>query len=252
MIARSLVAACLLCCCFIAPTHAETGIASVYAYAGGKTASGERANPRALTAAHRTLPFGSTRESHQQEKRPRRCRPHQRSRSLHARAHHRCDAGCGASARIWRARSRHRQLDVTKKRGDQRGWAGTSTRVQPDRPISTQSWSLRICAMTSAIQMPVTISATVTASPSAFMVMRWRKSSGSSGARSNFSRSGTGGGLRHVSRKHRAARTKRQDSAFGFARRWSGHELDPLTGAAILAWDSPVRPAADPEFAIPY
>jgi len=60
MIARSLVAACLLCCFFITTTRAETGIASVYAYAGGKTASGERANPGALTAAHRTLPFGST------------------------------------------------------------------------------------------------------------------------------------------------------------------------------------------------
>ena len=60
MIARSLVAACLLCCSFITTTHAETGVASVYAYDGGKTASGERANPRALTAAHRTLPFGTT------------------------------------------------------------------------------------------------------------------------------------------------------------------------------------------------
>lgn len=60
MIARSLVAACLLCCSFIATAHAETGIASVYAYDGEKTASGERANPRALTAAHRTLPFGTS------------------------------------------------------------------------------------------------------------------------------------------------------------------------------------------------
>jgi rare lipoprotein A len=38
---------------------AETGIASVYAYSGSKTASGERANPTGLTAAHRTLPFGT-------------------------------------------------------------------------------------------------------------------------------------------------------------------------------------------------
>ena len=35
-------------------------MASVYAYESGKTASGERSNPRELTAAHRTLPFGST------------------------------------------------------------------------------------------------------------------------------------------------------------------------------------------------
>ena len=38
---------------------AEAGIASVYAYSGGKTASGERANPGGFTAAHRTLKFGT-------------------------------------------------------------------------------------------------------------------------------------------------------------------------------------------------
>jgi peptidoglycan lytic transglycosylase len=37
--------------------HAESGVASVYS--GGDTASGERENSGALTAAHRTLPFGS-------------------------------------------------------------------------------------------------------------------------------------------------------------------------------------------------
>jgi rare lipoprotein A len=41
----------------------QSGIASTYGngdgYAGRKTASGERMNPRALTAAHRTLPFGT-------------------------------------------------------------------------------------------------------------------------------------------------------------------------------------------------
>jgi rare lipoprotein A len=52
-------------CLFIVPllygstAWAEAGIASVYAYSGSKTASGERANPGALTAAHRTLPFGT-------------------------------------------------------------------------------------------------------------------------------------------------------------------------------------------------
>ena len=38
---------------------AESGIASVYAYSGGRTASGEPASPSGLTAAHRTLPFGT-------------------------------------------------------------------------------------------------------------------------------------------------------------------------------------------------
>ncbi len=38
---------------------AQSGIASVYAYSGGRTASGERISPGALTAAHRSLPFGT-------------------------------------------------------------------------------------------------------------------------------------------------------------------------------------------------
>lgn len=38
---------------------AESGIASIYAYKGEKTANGERANPTGLTAAHKTLPFGT-------------------------------------------------------------------------------------------------------------------------------------------------------------------------------------------------
>jgi rare lipoprotein A len=44
----------------IPPTaSAQSGIASVYGYSGGRTASGERASPGGLTAAHRTLPFGT-------------------------------------------------------------------------------------------------------------------------------------------------------------------------------------------------
>lgn len=38
---------------------AESGIASIYGYSGEKTASGETANPSRLTAAHRTLAFGT-------------------------------------------------------------------------------------------------------------------------------------------------------------------------------------------------
>ena len=39
--------------------NAQSGIASVYAYSGEKTASGEPASPHDMTAAHKTLPFGS-------------------------------------------------------------------------------------------------------------------------------------------------------------------------------------------------
>jgi rare lipoprotein A len=41
------------------PAKAQSGIASVYAYKGEKTANGELASPSGLTAAHRTLPLGS-------------------------------------------------------------------------------------------------------------------------------------------------------------------------------------------------
>ena len=44
---------------FAGGAHAESGIASVYGYKGGKTASGQRASPHGLTAAHRRLPFGT-------------------------------------------------------------------------------------------------------------------------------------------------------------------------------------------------
>jgi len=38
---------------------AQSGIASIYAYRGERTANGERAHPGGFTAAHRTLPFGT-------------------------------------------------------------------------------------------------------------------------------------------------------------------------------------------------
>lgn len=39
--------------------HAQCGSASWYALAGNRTANGERMDPSAMTAAHRSLPFGS-------------------------------------------------------------------------------------------------------------------------------------------------------------------------------------------------
>ena len=62
---RAALSVCLLLPCYLETANAESGIASVYAvpgkdrYAWRRTASGERANPGALTAAHRTLPFGA-------------------------------------------------------------------------------------------------------------------------------------------------------------------------------------------------
>ncbi len=61
MLARVSAALCgasILLACSL-PAHAQSGIASIYAYDGEKTANGERASPSGLTAAHRTLPFGT-------------------------------------------------------------------------------------------------------------------------------------------------------------------------------------------------
>ncbi len=44
---------------FSLTASAESGIASVYDYSGGRSASGEKASSSGLTAAHRTLPFGT-------------------------------------------------------------------------------------------------------------------------------------------------------------------------------------------------
>ena len=63
MQARAYALAFAMCVSFAGLAHAESGIASIYGagdgHAGKKTASGERMNPSALTAAHRSLPFGS-------------------------------------------------------------------------------------------------------------------------------------------------------------------------------------------------
>jgi rare lipoprotein A len=43
----------------VAVSKGQSGIASVYSYKGGRTASGERMNPSGLIAAHRSLRFGT-------------------------------------------------------------------------------------------------------------------------------------------------------------------------------------------------
>jgi rare lipoprotein A len=58
MIGSKLLLAIALSSIAISPVHGETGRAAFYS--GGRTASGERTGPNGLTAAHRTLPFGTT------------------------------------------------------------------------------------------------------------------------------------------------------------------------------------------------
>jgi rare lipoprotein A len=64
---RAIAAACMVASpmlCGLSPAagssaQAQSGIAAIYSYRGGKTASGETSRPDGLTAAHRTLPFGT-------------------------------------------------------------------------------------------------------------------------------------------------------------------------------------------------
>lgn len=58
MAARLTAVTVSLLALFAAPAAAQCGSASWYALTS-KTASGERMNPAAMTAAHRSLPFGS-------------------------------------------------------------------------------------------------------------------------------------------------------------------------------------------------
>jgi rare lipoprotein A len=57
MIALKLSLAVALASIAVCPVHAEYGMASFYGHA--VTASGEVTDPGMLTAAHRTLPFGT-------------------------------------------------------------------------------------------------------------------------------------------------------------------------------------------------
>lgn len=61
MMSRAAAAFCgaLLMLAHVPAANAQSGIASVYAYKGGRTANGEHVSRRALTAAHKTLPFGT-------------------------------------------------------------------------------------------------------------------------------------------------------------------------------------------------
>ena len=54
-----LVIACATSTAIVTEAGAQSGVASVYAYKSGRTASGESAHPHGFTAAHRSLPFGT-------------------------------------------------------------------------------------------------------------------------------------------------------------------------------------------------
>src|SRR5215204_598014 len=66
-VTNSVISMCVLSLVLLASTSVQaagrqsnsSGVASVYGYTGGRTASGERARPNGMTAAHRSLPFGT-------------------------------------------------------------------------------------------------------------------------------------------------------------------------------------------------
>ena len=53
------VLASTILCGVLSTAQAQGGLASIYSYKSGRTASGEHSRPGALTAAHRSLPFGT-------------------------------------------------------------------------------------------------------------------------------------------------------------------------------------------------
>src|SRR5713226_4238533 len=57
MVASKMALVMVLTAIASGPVRAESGLASFYG--GGRTASGEVTGPAGLTAAHRTLPFGT-------------------------------------------------------------------------------------------------------------------------------------------------------------------------------------------------
>ena len=85
---------------------AQSGIASVYGYSGGRTADGERMSDGALTAAHRSLPFGTlVRVTNERNGRSVVVRINDRGPFV-SRPRHRPDAGRRAGARLLRPRQR--------------------------------------------------------------------------------------------------------------------------------------------------
>ena len=83
---------------------AQSGIASVYGYSGGRTANGERMSDSALTAAHRSLPFGTlVRVTNERNGRSVVVRINDRGPFV-TRPRHRPDAGGRAGARLFRPR----------------------------------------------------------------------------------------------------------------------------------------------------
>ena len=82
----------------------QLGHASWYSLPANMTANGERMNPDELTAAHRSLPFGTRVLVENLYERPVRGGANQRSRTLHRGAHHRPVEGRGREHRHDRCR----------------------------------------------------------------------------------------------------------------------------------------------------
>ena len=106
---------------------AQEGLASIYS--GGLTANGERAAPTGMTAAHRTLPFGTkVRVTNQRTGRSVVVRINDRGPFVRGRVH-RCDAGCSPRAGLRRARTRH----TRRAHWDLSRASGSSSRLRTEK-----------------------------------------------------------------------------------------------------------------------
>ena len=119
-----------------------SGMASYYGNeSGSRTASGQRFNQHAMTAAHRSLPFGTKLKVTHGE--PQRRRHHQRSRPVHSRP---------GSRSVDRRGARHRP-DQPRRRPGRRG---SHVTIRARRGSAEQCFSKR-CVRVAAIRIAARI-----------------------------------------------------------------------------------------------
>jgi rare lipoprotein A len=163
----------------------ENGLAAVYSLESGQeTASGQTLNPEAFTAAHRTLPFGtSVKVTNKQNGRSVTViindrGPFSRGRVIDLTPAAARALGCSGLVPVTLAieapnpPSRAEQTILSTLATTHRVF--TSIGMQLRRPDRTQSWFLRNSAICIASHAPATERTTMTSSAARLTSMRWR------------------------------------------------------------------------------
>jgi rare lipoprotein A len=154
----------------------QAGIASVYSYeSGSRTASGQKLNHEALTAAHRTLPFGSkVKVTNKRNGRTVVVTINDRGPFVRGRV---IDVSPAAAQELGFTGLAQVSIDNpqdAQKATHLRSCALTSIGAQSRRPERTQSWFLRRSAIWIASHTPASASTIVKAKAARLTIMRWR------------------------------------------------------------------------------